>query len=1600
MKKFLIYLVVILVAVSVGFTVFYLVKDNETISISTSNIYMREGDVIDDLEVIYENKKSFSDYDVFSSNEDIAKYDKDRGTLTAVSGGIATITFRTTNVKFRNLSCQVYVGDGSITSPYYIQTAKDLREIGAFVKTGETTSIKYGVDKCYKLVNNINLAEGHSATSYWVPIGTGNEAGFTGNFDGNGYTISNVNVNKQEYIAAVNKIENFTDDVSGYREYVDAGLFSKIGVNGRVCNLKVDNVNISGSYNNGTTLGNVGIIAGQNYGTIERVEIILGNIDVTDTIHVGGITGANISSENSVEITDDAGVVTRDYYRYTARIDRCIANVKLGIDKDYVDGEIKGVSKIVGGLAGKNDGGIIIYSYSKGEAHLNSQTTYYGGIVGYNVYANFTKHISYLYDYSGAHIKDCYSLMKLRKVNAINSNALIGGIIGYNYDDVALDLDVNGVDGVEAAGHINKVIGNYYLTENLNFVENTSTINPDDNTTTTPEPTNYIGCGEYRNNGQKVDYPDTDYIIQGKNAVELKLQYTYKSHEEIERIENVDSGEFEIQTTVIPWKFDSIWYFNANLNDGFPTINFANIEVSDDLYDISDGSTIDTVEKLKTIKLDGHYIITADIKFSDSDVWVPIGTMNKPFVGSLKAGAYIENGVKNYYKIYNLKTSEETKLTEIKREELEYAGLFGVTNGEKGGSIENITLVNPIIANGRTVGGIVATNGYVTQIRGKATTFKGLTVENCQIMGGTLRGVNKVGGIVGDNLGTVKTSSAVDYRDDNYNLVSKVQILLYGNSEGYAGGIVGYNSGVITGSRFAEKSNVVAKSGDAVMINVYVGGIAGINNGTISNCSVTSEEGVLIEGLKGSIGGIAGTNQSEINNVVVSTSINAPIANDQVYVGGIAGSIISKSSVKNALVTNTAIRGYNAGGIAGLINYSTPYNYKYQLTVDKNYKYELSDDDKDTVSVVAVDNKTSVEGKLAGGFAAIIDNGIIRNSYTRATLRGVDSKSTKAGFAVDLNLNKTTRDVAIIINCYNACEFSKDNGKNYSVSPREILQNPVLTLGIDALERNAGYCFDSAYLKQDGVTNPINKDGFLNLFVKDPAGANMDALIGTAPKHFIDRKFDQSIWKFNVGAMPTLKVCDSLENSLKDVFDRVFTLTFPEHVVVTRNGSEVSTGTKINKGDVLIITYITTDKYSKTKFTVNGMPIENGEKYTVSDYNVVIEYEEELTHYDVEIAATENGSVNVGGATYIKAGETVTLNITPAGNYVVSIITITKANGEKVPVTDDYKFVMPNEKIKIEVTFKQTFGIVIPENVVVSKGETQLGAGERVLFGEELTVAANPLEGFAVGTLKVATVDGEEITLTDEGKFTMPEKDVVISVTFLRYGTVSKPATVQLVVNDITLAADDKVLEGDAVKLVITPETNYIVDVVTVTATSGAKVEVKNNEFIMPNEDVSIEVTYKLTYSLTMPENVTVVRNETTLTAADRVAEGDILTITYVATEGYRVTNVTINGNAVENDAKYTVQQSDVVIVLTEVKEYDANISDTITNGTVEIDKVKAILGEQLTLQIKANEGFALVEAYYIVENDENQTHNVITGSAIIMPEGNITVFAVFEAIA
>ena len=160
----------------------------------------------------------------------------------------------------------------------------------------------------------------------------------------------------------------------------------------------------------------------------------------------------------------------------------------------------------------------------------------------------------------------------------------------------------------------------------------------------------------------------------------------------------------------------------------------------------------------------------------------------------------------------------------------------------------------------------------------------------------------------------------------------------------------------------------------------------------------------------------------------------------------------------------------------------------------------------------------------------------------------------------------------------------------------------------------------------------------------------------------------------------------------------------------------------------------------------------------------------------------------------------------------------------------------------------------------------------------------------------------------------MPAQDVEIIVAYLRYGVVTKPANVTILkgTEEIT---DNTVLEETEVTIQISPETNFIVDTLTVKTATGTVV-VTNNTFKMPNEDVEIIVTYKQTYALTIPTEVTVTKGATTLTSADRVVAGDELIITFTESSSYKVI---VNGSEVTNGQTITVGEADVVIVVEQV---------------------------------------------------------------------------------
>jgi len=323
----------------------------------------------------------------------------------------------------------------TIYFPKTIRTSQDLR------------AIDQNESGHYILENDIYLS------TPWKTICT--TGGFSGTFDGNGYTIYNLNLNTQP------------------------GFFSNI-TGGTVKNLTLKNVASSTD-----TLG--GILTACNYGYIDNCKIY-GKITTKKSGHTGSFAGLNhgaISNcEAYVDITNSAsnstiggicaendGVIFGSYYlgTITASGDNTAIGGICGYDTGgYLSDSFANVTAIteagfsyIGGVCGMAEGSQIYKCASAGSIIASSKNTVYsGGICAllqnatlYNCYSvadiRAFSNIGYVGGIcglsSGSHIQNTYSAG-----NILSGNTLMtGGICGYSENgfimqNISLNPAING----------------------------------------------------------------------------------------------------------------------------------------------------------------------------------------------------------------------------------------------------------------------------------------------------------------------------------------------------------------------------------------------------------------------------------------------------------------------------------------------------------------------------------------------------------------------------------------------------------------------------------------------------------------------------------------------------------------------------------------------------------------------------------------------------------------------------------------------------------------------------------------------------------------------------------------------------------------------------------------------------------------------------------------------------------------------------------------------------------------------------------------------------------------------------------------------------
>ena len=1072
MKKFIIYLLIVIAAVSIGFATYMLVKNRETFALVESIKYVNAGEEFE-LDYIWENRRS--ELSIISYNSAVVEYNAITNKFTAKSGGETHINFQLDgSLLNRNNGVHIFVGDGTRRNPYYIKTAEQLNLIS------ESTSLN-ALDKSYKLVRDINLQEANS-TNLWLPIGAGSETGYNGYFDGDGHTIKNININPVQYMIGKQKSYDFSL----------SGLFSKIGIYGSVVNLKIEDIKVTGA-----SFDYVGAITGINYGTIERCEIKNASFKVTTVAGIGGAAGKMVSTELGV---DDETV---PYTRLTARVDRVSANVLIGAerimnDSGVYDYTVTGTAGIIGGLVGENEGGIVIYSYSKGEVYLNADTQYYGGLIGWNRYIDYQSDGNkYIYDNGGGQVKDCYANIKLYTALVGEANVVIGGIIGCNDDTLVKNIEETST---------NKIIGNYYNSLYLNITEAIGE--------TLVDKDYQYGIGLFLKDTAQVSNDNKEYSVTAYTTDELKLLSNYNSHL---------SGE-----TVIAWKFGTVWNISSDINNGLPYLNYNNIIVSDEINNVSDSITIENRTQLKEMKLDGNYVLISDIDLGgEENKWEPIGTINNPFIGSLRAASYETDGVVNYYKIYNLYADGLETSQNI------YGGLFGVTAGDNGGFIRDITIEKSTVINFINAGILVGTNGYEVERNYGTFIRRGLSIENVNVLGCIIESSDCVGGIVGINYGSIK-NSVFDYKYLQGMVDTESEITLKTSQSGvYIAGITAINYGTIINTKVLSGISirilpVSLETTSSMMVNA--GGIAGFNSGQIAfsytNVSITSSSVFY-----GNFGGLAGSSNGLITSSIAETSIVASSTIPTVLVGGAVGKLYGNTRLTDVLVENSAIEGYCAGGLIGEFEFSKPDYY-----LNYTFKPNGNCSDANIISVQRTGvNNTAVTGSIVGGLAGKVINGVISDAYAITTLTGVDNNSIKAGLVAEITFSGSGDKVSagIIQKTYNVTTFG-DNGQNYAISRSEFLKDAYIEqLGTRAAGYIVNYLFDNDV---DGnAAHPASSNWFFDFFNSFLRFAKYSPSSTAELKQedkFIGFSFSSEIWNFGEENYPTLKSLEDLQNIL------------------------------------------------------------------------------------------------------------------------------------------------------------------------------------------------------------------------------------------------------------------------------------------------------------------------------------------------------------------------------------------------------------------------------------------------------------------------------------
>ncbi len=442
-------------------------------------------------------------------------------------------------------------------------------------------------------------------------------------------------------------------------------------------------------------------------------------------------------------------------------------------------------------------------------------------------------------------------------------------------------------------------------------------------------------------------------------------------------------------------------------------------------------------------------------------------------------------------------------------------------------------------------------------------------------------------------------------------------------------------------------------------------------------------------------------------------------------------------------------------------------------------------------------------------------------------------------------------------------------------------------------------------------------------------------------------------------------------------YDYIVNITKPTYAVtfagnefgslsVTLDDTNLTSGNEVEEGSVLYLSSTPEEGYELDHYTVNDEAIE-GNTVTVNG-EMTLGAVFTLKSFEVTFAGNENGSLTVkAGETALESGAKVeygtelTLSAEPAEGYELSAFTVggVAIEGNTITVKD---------ALNLGVTFaKKSITLTIPTfdngSITVKAGENNLESGASVEYGSELTLSAEPAEGYE---LAYFTVNGERIEgntivykegMTFGAVFTLKSFEVTFA------GNENGSLTVKA--GETALESGAKVEYGTELTLSAEPVEGYELD----HFTNGGEAIEGNTITVKDALDLGVVFalkSFEVTFADDEHGTMTVMNGENAIESGAKVEYGTVLTLSATAAEGYKLDHFTVGDEAIEGNT-VTVKEALNLRVVFALESYEVTFTNdehgtmTVMNGENAIESgAKVDYGTVLTLSATAAEGYEL----------------------------------------